>query len=301
MTFTSRLCRLGAVSVLALGLAAPAAMAQESCGPMHGPSRLTVTGEGQSRVAPDLATVQLGVTTQAESASDAMRQNAEAQSAVIAALREAGLAEADIQTSGLNLNPLMRYGDGVAPEVTGYQASNIVTVRVAEMERLGEVLDAIVAAGANEIQGIQFTREDGADTLDEARREAVEDARRKAEVMAEAAGVTLGPIMVLRDVPQNGGMPRPMMRMEAAMADASTPVQPGEMSMAAQVEIEFALTGEGACAPMPVRGPRGGGHHGRNYGGPELPPGHPPISDPEPQPPVDLPAPLTPDAPAPAN
>lgn len=294
-----RLVRLGAVSALALGLAAPAALAQESCGPMHGPSRLTVTGEGQSRVAPDLATVQLGVTTQAESASAAMRQNAEQQGAVIAALREAGLAEADVQTSGLNLNPLMRYGDGVAPEVTGYQASNLVTVRVAEMERLGEVLDAIVAAGANEIQGIQFTREDGADTLDEARREAVEDARRKAEVMAEAAGVTLGPIMVLRDVPQNGGIPRPMMRMEAAMADASVPVQPGEMSMAALVEIEFALTGEGACAPMPMRGPRGGGHHG----GPELPPGHPPIPEPQPEPapepgqpepPVDLPEPQAP-------
>lgn len=238
--------------VLALVFAgqALAAPVGQACGPMQGLSRLTVTGEGQSRIAPDLATVQLGVTTQADSAAEAMRQNSDQQAAVIAALREAGLAEADIQTSGLNLSPLMQYGEGVAPSVTGYQATNLVSIRVAELAQLGEVLDAIVEAGANEIQGIAFTREDGAEPLDAARRDAVEDARRKAEVLAGAAGLSLGPVLTLRDLAQNGGGPRPMMRMEAAMADSSVPVQPGELSMTAQVEIEYALTGEEACAPM---------------------------------------------------
>nr|WP_111298850.1 SIMPL domain-containing protein [Paracoccus saliphilus] len=238
-------------------LAAPQGM---SCGPMSGPSRLTVTGEGQSRIAPDIATVQLGVTSQAESAAAAMEQTSQQQQAVIDALTGAGIDAAQIQTAGLNLNPLMRYGEGQAPEVTGYQASNLVSVRVSDLARLGEVLDAIVTAGANEISGITFSREDGAEALDEARRTAVADARRKAEVLAEAAGLTLGPVMTLRDQQTGGGGPQPLMRMEAAMAD-SVPVQAGEMEMTALVEIEYALSGDAACAPR-----MGGYHHGQAGG-----------------------------------
>lgn len=247
-----KLALTGAVASLAV---APVAAAAQSCG-MAGPSRLTVTGEGQSRVAPDMAVVQLGVTTQADSAAEAMRQNSDQQTAVIEALRGAGIDETQIQTSGLNLNPLMNYEDN---QVTGYQASNVVTVRIAEMDRVGEVLDTIVAAGANEINGITFSREDGAEALDQARRDAVADARRKAEVLAEASGTTLGPVIAMRDVATIDG-PRPMMRMEAAMAD-SMPVQPGQVEMSAQVEIDYGLTGEGACAPM-----HGGGHHGHKNG-----------------------------------
>lgn len=246
-----------AAPLLAVALTGAAA-ASQYCGPEQGPSRLTVTGEGQSRIAPDLATVQLGVTTQADSAAAAMTQNAEQQNAVIAALREAGLAETEIQTSGLNLTPLMRYGEGSAPEVTGYQAQNLVSIRVSEIGDLGQILDAIVDAGANEIQGISFTREDGTGPLDEARRAAVEDARAKAEVLAEASGVTLGPILAMRETRRHDGGPRPMMRMEAAIADIGTPVQPGELSMMAEVEMDYALTGENACA---MRGP------GRGRGG----------------------------------
>lgn len=247
-------------------MAAPVLAAPMACGPA-GPSRLTVTGEGQSRIAPDMATVQLGVTTQADSAAAAMEQNSTQQSAVIEALTGAGIDEAQIQTSGLNLNPLMQYGENQAPTVTGYQATNTVAVRVSDLARLGEVLDAIVTAGANEINGITFSREDGAEAQDQARRDAVADARRKAELLAEAAGVDLGPVLTLRDIQTGTGGPRPMMRMEAAMADA-VPVQAGEVEMAAQVEIEYALAGEGACAPMPPHGM--GMHHGdRGHGGPE--------------------------------
>ncbi|MGZ3216368.1 SIMPL domain-containing protein [Paracoccus sp. T5] len=246
-------------AALAALLTTPALAAPQgtSCGPMSGPSRLTVTGEGQSRIAPDMATVQLGVTSQAESAAAAMEQTSQQQQGVIEALTGAGIDAAQIQTSGLNLNPLMRYGDGQAPEVTGYQASNLVSVRVSDLARLGEVLDAIVTAGANEINGITFSREDGAEALDQARREAVAEARRKAEVLAEAAGLTLGPVMTLRDQQTGGGGPRPLMRMEAAMAD-SVPVQAGEMEMTALVEIEYALSGDAACAPM-----MGGYQHGQ--------------------------------------
>lgn len=249
------------VAVLAL-MTTPAMAAGDKmqCGPMAEMSRLSVSGDGVARIAPDMATVQLGVTSQADSANAAMDQNSQQQAAVIKALTDAGIEESQIQTSGLNLNPLMKYGEDQAPSVTGYQASNIVTVRVADLARLGEVLDAIVSAGANEINGITFSREDGSDAQDDARRQAVADARRKAEVLAEAAGLTLGPVLTIRDSQSSGGAPRPMMRMEATMAD-SVPVQAGEMEMSSRVDIDYALVGDNACAPM-----KHGGHHGMKGG-----------------------------------
>ncbi|MDN5569276.1 MAG: SIMPL domain-containing protein, partial [Paracoccus sp. (in: a-proteobacteria)] len=228
-----------ALTVAAMTLMAAPAMAAPKgmqCGPMAEMSRLSVTGEGLARIAPDMATVQLGVTSQADSAKAAMDQNSTQQAAVIKALTDAGIDQAQIQTSGLNLNPLMQYGENQAPSVTGYQASNIVSVRVTDLARLGEVLDAIVSAGANEINGITFAREDGSDAQDDARKQAVTDARRKAEILAEAAGLTLGPVLSIRDSQTSGGGPRPMMRMEASMAD-SVPVQAGEMEMSSRVDI----------------------------------------------------------------
>ncbi|SIS65747.1 SIMPL domain-containing protein [Paracoccus saliphilus] len=224
-------------------------------------SRLTVTGQGEARIAPDLAEIRLGVTSQADSAAAAMEQNAEQQTAVIEALKDAGIAAGDIQTSGLNLQPRMEYPENGAPTINGYEATNMVSVRVAEVEKLGEVLDAIVAAGANQINGINFKREDAGATEDEARRAAVEDARHKAEILAEAAGLSLGPVIVMRDAPVADG-PRPMMMRAEAARDASTPVEAGELSVSAQVQIDYALRGEKggkACGP---HGGKRGGHGG---------------------------------------
>ena len=265
MTQVSRpLGRIALAASTALALAGPA-MAQPEGGDRPfcppGMSRLTVAGTGESRVAPDMASIQLGVTTQAASAAEAMRQNSARQAAVIAALTGAGIEQGDIQTSGLNLNPVMDYGEGRAPTVTGYQASNMVTVRVRDVPRLGEVLDAIVAAGANEINGIAFLRDDNAAAEDDARRAAVADARHRAEILAEAAGLTLGPVLVLRDTPAIEG-PRPMM-MEARAAEdsASVPIAAGEIATTATVEMQFALTGRD-CTPM---GNGQGRRHGHGY------------------------------------
>jgi hypothetical protein len=274
-----------------------------------GLSRLTVTGEGESRAAPDMATIQLGVTTQAPSAAEAMRQNSTRQTAVIEALAGAGIEQADVQTSGLNLNPVMDYAEGRAPTVTSYQASNMVAVRVRDVARLGEVLDAIVAAGANEINGIGFMREDASGSEDEARRAAVSDARHKAEVLAEAAGLTLGPVLTLRDTPAMEG-PRPMMMEARAASDAAkVPIAAGEVATTAMVEMQFALTGQD-CGPM--GGKHGQGHgeghgnaagQGHDHGG--LPPGHPPVpgmETPAPEGGPVAPAPGTdPAAPAPGD
>ncbi|MDP5308266.1 SIMPL domain-containing protein [Paracoccus spongiarum] len=260
---------LAGAAALAFGLASPVAASpetdgkgrkmghQQMCGPdgAHRAGRLSVTGQGESRIAPDIATVQLGVTTQAETAAEAMRQNATQQTAVIDALTGAGVAESDIQTSGLSLNPMVDYGEGRAPRVTGYQASNVVAVRVTEIDRLGVVLDAIVAAGANEINGISFAREDRKAAEDDARRAAVEDAAHKAGVLAEAAGLRLGPILTLRDGQLAEG-PRPMARMAAEMGAApdAVPVQPGELSMSTSVQIDYALLGSEADCERPRPG-----------------------------------------------
>lgn len=241
--------RIAIATGLALALSGPALAApgdghkpaHGSCGPMKMP-RLSVSGQGQARTAPDLAVIQIGVETQADSASAAMQQNSEQQAAVIEAIKGAGVEAKDIQTSGLNLNPMIDYGENQKAKVLGYQASNMVSVRVTEIASLGDVLDAVVSAGANNVNGISFLREDSEAVEDDARRAAVEDARHKAEVMAEAAGMTLGPILVLRDAPSQSG-PQPMMMRAAEAKDASTPVEAGELSVTAEVQIDFALQG----------------------------------------------------------
>ena len=229
-----------------------------------------------------------------------MRQNSTQQTAVIEALTGAGIDQADVQTSGLNLNPLMDYAEGRAPTVTGYQASNMVSVRVSDVARLGEVLDAIVAAGANEINGISFIRDDARASEDEARRAAVTDARHKAEVLAEAAGLTLGPVLMLRDTPAMEG-PRPMMMEARAASDAKVPIAPGEVALNAMVEMQFALTGQD-CGPMGggYRHGMGHDHHG-GQGHDAMSEGQSPVPDdaPVPAPGNDAAAPVPGDVPPP--
>lgn len=231
---------------------------------------IVVTGQGEALVQPDLATINLGVTTQADTAADAMTQNSTSQTAVIDALTAAGIEARDVQTSGLQLTPVMRYAENEPPQVTGYQAQNMVTVRVRDLAALGSTLDTIVSAGANEINGISFLRDDADAVQDEARRDAVADAQHRAQVMAEAAGLTLGPVLAMRDavfgVPPG---PEPMMRaMDAAGAAKAVPIAGGELAMTAQVEMRFALIGEdGACADMG----HGGKHHGDGAGMGEMP------------------------------
>ena len=222
----------------------PAHPAMMMHGKHHGAmARLTVGGQGLSSAQPDLATISLGVSSRAATAAEAMTQNAEAQNKVIEALKAEGIEARDIQTSGLNLSPMLDYSkDGEAPRVTGYAAQNNVTVRVRDIAGLGAVLDKLVASGANEIGGINFTREDMTEAEDAARSAAVQDARRRAEIMAEAAGMRLGPLLRLSDTPVES-QPVPMTRMMAAEAKGSapTPVEAGELTVSANVTAIFAL------------------------------------------------------------
>ena len=211
-------------------------------------ARLSVTGEGQSATQPDMATISLGVSTEAATAQEAMAQNATRQQAVIDALKAEGIEARDIQTSGLNLSPRMVFAEGQPPKLSGYTAQNMVTVRVRDLARLGPVLDKLVETGANEINGIGFAREDMEAARDEARARAIAEARRRAEQMAGAAGMRLGALRALSDAPVAEG-PRPMMmRAEAKAADA-TPIEAGELSVTAQVSAVYDLLPGDAPAP----------------------------------------------------
>lgn len=224
-----------ALTLVALALPATA-LAQEATAPE--PRRLTVTGEAEVQATPDRAAFTAGVQTEALSADDALGATAEAMRAVFAALEAQGVAAADMQTSQLTVDPLWDAPpDGRQPRVRGYAASNLVTVRVRDVTKLGALIDAVGTAGANRIFGISFDVENPKVGLDDARRRAVEDARARAELLATAAGVTLGPVMSIRE--SGGGGPVPMYARAEAMADM--PVAAGTVGLSASVEIVYGI------------------------------------------------------------
>jgi len=218
---------------LALALSAvPAALAQAPAPTpesMFQATTLNLSAHGETRVAPDMATISLGVMTQATTAQAAMQANATRMTQVTAALRKAGIAEKDIQTSGLNLNPQYRYEDNKPPILVGYQASNQVTIAVHDLARLGAAVDATVAAGVNQINGISFGLDDPTAAENAAREAAVRNLQAKAELYARATGHRIQRLVTLSE----GGSyspspPMPVMAM-ARMKDESTPVSPGEL------------------------------------------------------------------------
>ncbi|WP_240126359.1 SIMPL domain-containing protein [Thermomonas alba] len=212
--------------------------------PAAPPTLLSVSASAEASRKPDIATLSTGVVTQASDANAAMRENAQRMDRVMAALRAAGIAERDIQTSGINLNPQYKYVDGAPPAITGYQASNTVNVKVRDLARLGKVLDALVAQGANQINGPSF----GIDKPDEALQEARIAAVRKAQAMARTYADALG-MRVLRVVSLSEGgaappRPLPVMRVAAApmaMMEKDTAVAMGESSVSVSVEMVFEL------------------------------------------------------------
>jgi uncharacterized protein len=203
---------------------------------------LVVTGQGRVEAVPDLATVTAGVEAQAEEAAEALAESGETMREVLAALEEAGIARTDIQTSHVALEPVYRQRndrDGMieAPEVVGYIARNILTVRVREVGAVGAVLDDISAAGVNRIIGIAFRLAEPRVHEDAARAAAVRDARDKAALLADAAGIELGQILSLRET-MPFDRPFPMARAEMAMDGA---IAEGTVEVMAMVEMVYAI------------------------------------------------------------
>ncbi|WP_431298790.1 SIMPL domain-containing protein [Tabrizicola sp. BL-A-41-H6] len=222
--------------LLSVALAAPLSapvFAQDAPAPM-----ITVTGEGVVEAAPDIATLTIGVTTQGDTAAAALAANSAALDAVLARLKAAGIEPRDMQTSNLSLNPNWTGYDTAAPKISGFVASNMLTVRVRALDSLGAVLDASVADGANTLNGLTFGLANPDPVLDEARKEAVANARAKAELLAEAAGVKLGKVV---SISETAGYqpPMPMFRQDAA--SAAPPVQGGELGMTATVTIFYSI------------------------------------------------------------
>jgi uncharacterized protein YggE len=204
--------------------------------------QITVTGEGRVEVAPDLAVITLGVSKEASEASAAMALVSEDMAAVIAELREAGIAGSDLQTQRISLQPVWSkagsYDSATERKITGFAASNTLMLRVRDLDQLASVLDRVLGAGVNQFQGLRFDVQDHASLQDSLRAKAVADAFHKAEQLAEAAGVTLGPVRLITDHNQGGG--QPMMAMEMARS-AAMPVEAGELAFSHSVQVVFDL------------------------------------------------------------
>jgi uncharacterized protein YggE len=226
-----------AAAVLAAGLLAAPALAQVA--PV---ATISVSGEAQVSAPPDLAQIDGGVTTEAKTAREASDTNNAAMGRVLLALKGAGIDEKDFQTSRLSLQPQYAPNRSGPNAVVGYQASNRVTIKLRDVSKVASTIDTLVGAGANNIGGINFMVTAASKLLDDAREQAIADARRKAEIYAKAAGVTLGSPVSISEEGAPG--PMPFRRMAAGMA-ASAPVAQGEETLQVTVSVVWAIKPQG--------------------------------------------------------
>jgi uncharacterized protein YggE len=225
-------------ALLAAALASPA-LAQAEPTPA-----ISVSGEGTVSVAPDLAEIDAGVASDAKTAKEAAEANNAAMGKVLTALKGAGIDEKDFQTSRLSLQPQYAQptpGRQAPPAIIGYRATNHVTIKVHDLTKVANVIDTLVAAGANDIGNVGFTVAQPSKLLDEAREKAVADARRKAEIYAKATRVTLGAPLDITE----GGTPAPMFRSNMVAAGQlkipGTPIAQGEETLSVSVSITWAI------------------------------------------------------------
>jgi len=237
-----------ALFLCAAMVALPAAAQTPVSAPAPIPSDATlldVTAEGKATRVPDIATIRAGVVSQSPTAAAALTDNAARMTRVVAALRRAGVADRDLQTAQIQLQPQYRYAENQPPVITGYQASNSVSVRFRDVAKSGAILDALVAQGANQIDGPNLSVDAADAALDEARTDAIRRARARAELYARAAGMRVDRILTIVEgggqMPPPPPMPMPMAaRMSVQSAD-STPVASGEQELGVTVSVRFLL------------------------------------------------------------
>jgi uncharacterized protein len=224
---------------LAAAIGAGALLAAPALAQTDFPPAITVSGEATISVAPDLAQVEAGVTSDGKTAREASEANNVTMGKVLLALKAAGIDAKDIQTSRLSLQPQSAPNRSTTNAIVGYRASNQVTVRLRDVATVANTIDLLVGAGANDIGGINFMVSQASKLLDDAREQAVADARRKADIYAKAAGVTLGtPLSISEE-----GSPGPVFRgkMMAAAPMATTPVAQGEQALSVTVSVSWAI------------------------------------------------------------
>jgi uncharacterized protein YggE len=207
---------------------------------------ITVTGKGEVSAVPDTAWVTSGVNTQAKTAAEALNKNTNLMKAVIGVFKDSDIKDKNIQTSGFNVHPVYDYSkDSSPPKLTGYRVSNSVTVKITDINKLGELLDKLVSSGSNQISGIRFGFDDNKALLDEARKDAIANTRKKAQLYAQAAGVDVGDVVSINELGTR--LPRLVYRRtemdQAKMmtSSGSVPVMSGEQSISASVTVVYEL------------------------------------------------------------
>lgn len=234
---------LGTSLACAAAMLSAPAVAQQA--PAQPSPRISVAGEGEVSVAPDMAILTLSVVREADTAREALSASNEAMKQVLAGLKAAGIAERDLQTAGLNIQP--RYtqpgpqAKPQAPKISGYSASNALTVRIRDLSAVGAILDKTISLGVNQGGDISFVNDDLKPSLTEARKRAVTDAMARARTLADAASVKLGRILSIEEPSLRSG-PMPMGKMmRAAAADGFVPVERGENSYSTTVNLVFEI------------------------------------------------------------
>lgn len=204
---------------------------------------VNISATAEATRIPDVARISAGVVTQAADSNSALRANAQQMSKVMEALQKVGIAERDVQTSGVNLNPQYKYEDNKAPQIVGYQASNTVNIKVREIGKLGKILDVLSQQGANQINGPMFSIDQPEPVYDQARIEALKKAQERANTYAKALGLRVARIVSV-DETNNGGF-QPMAVLSAAPRAAKefdSPISPGESTLSVTLNVVFELT-----------------------------------------------------------
>jgi uncharacterized protein YggE len=230
------------VGLASLALASLAdAQAAPQAGSMFQATTLAISADGQSKITPDQATITLGVQVTDATAQAAMRDDAAQMTGVMAALRAAGVPDKDVQTSNISLQAQYTYVQNQPPKLTGYQASNDVVITVEDLAKLGPVIDAVTAGGANQVSGISFALKDPTAAEDQARQAAVKALQAKADLYAQATGYHIVRLVNLTEgAPEQTSPIRPMM-MASVRAQAPTPVSAGQLTVDITVSAVYEL------------------------------------------------------------
>jgi uncharacterized protein len=220
--------------IVTLGAAAQAQQPQSPAA-----ARVVVIGEGSIAAPPDYAEIRSGVTTRAKTAKEAADANARLMTAVAAALTDAGVEQKDIQTAQFSVQPIyMQQQSNAERKLSGFTVSNQVNVTIRQIAKLGDIVDRLVTAGATDIGDIEFLHSDPAKLLDQARTAAIADARRKAELYAQAAGLSLGHVVWITEDPGYAPV-MPMAATRGGLGKMATPIAPGEDTLNVRITVGF--------------------------------------------------------------
>ena len=203
---------------------------------------ISVAGQGKVSAAPDIVYIRTGVTTESREAQAALAENSRAMQRLLALLQQRGVADRDVRTTNFSVEPIAkRNKPSTGVEFSGYRVDNQVHVRLQDVEQLGEILDALVAAGSNRVAGIEFALRDPARILEEARKQAIADARARAEVYADSAGVRVGSVISISEHSAQAPRPQTSVRHMALEQASTVPVAPGMQEVLASVTVVYAL------------------------------------------------------------